>query len=114
MQVWEMSLKHIKEWLKSQTTYQPIAEAILHRLVQWHNPSTQLFNPTVDGWMDQEQIGWSRMLDGWVACSWGSQQGWVWIAGRLHKSSKWWTMELIKKLLNMVWGHVGTPQWCSA
>jgi len=29
MQVWEMSLKHLKEWLKSQTTYRLIAEAIL-------------------------------------------------------------------------------------
>jgi len=67
MQVWEMSLKHLKEWLKTQTTYQPITEAILNGLAQWRNPSTQPLNPRLDGWMDQDQIGWSGMLDGWVA-----------------------------------------------
>jgi len=103
MQVWKTSHQHLKEWLKTQTTYQPISEAILHRLVQWCNPSTQPLNPRTAGWTDQDQIGWSRMLDGWVAWSWESQQGQMWLVSKLCKSSKWWTIELIKKLLNMAW-----------
>jgi len=43
------------------------------------------------------------MLDGWVACSWGSQHGQVWLVSHLCKSSKRWTTELIKKLLNVAW-----------
>jgi len=48
------------------------------------------------------------MLDGWIARSWGHQQGQVWTACRSRKSSRRWTTELIKKLLNMVqdmWEH---------
>jgi len=33
-QVWEASLKKLKEWLKSQTTYWLIAKAILQGLAQ--------------------------------------------------------------------------------
>jgi len=77
-QVWEASLKQLKEWLKSKTTYWPITEAILQGLAPWCNPSTAPLKSTVKGWVDQEQIGWSGMLDGWIACSWGHQQGQVW------------------------------------
>jgi len=103
MQVWEMSLKQLKEWLQSQNTYWPIAEAILQGLTQWCNYSMLPTTPMVDGWADQEKIGWSGLLDGKVACSWGTQQGQVWLVSQSCKSSKKWTMELIKKLLNVAW-----------
>jgi len=103
MQVRETSLKHLKEWLKSQQTYRSIAEALLQGLAQWHNSSTLQTNPLAKGWVDQMHIGWNGLLDRWVACSWGIQHGKVWLMGCLCKSCKWWTIELIKKLLNVVW-----------
>jgi len=43
------------------------------------------------------------MLEGWVTCSQGTQQGCIWLMGRSRKLSWQWTIELIKKLWNVAW-----------
>jgi len=53
--------------------------------------------------MDQTQVGWDCLLDGWLVQQWCSVQATYWSQIHSQKSCKRWTSELIKKLWNTAW-----------
>jgi len=53
--------------------------------------------------MEQANIGWERILDGWLLQYWQVQQEQAWSQIRSRKSSLQWTMALIQKLWDISW-----------
>jgi len=51
----------------------------------------------------QARIGWNGLLDGWLSLEWRSQQEAYWAQWCHRKSSKQWTIKLIKNLWNISW-----------
>ncbi len=52
---------------------------------------------------DQEEIGTQYIWDGWLCHGWREYQDQIWKQAKSHKSSRWWTTKLIKKLWNVAW-----------
>jgi len=69
MQLWETSVQHLWEWLKSQQIYKPTSESNLQGLSQWHN-HPQLSNQV------------HSLAKGWV--NWGHIGGIAWWKAGLH------------------------------
>jgi len=52
---------------------------------------------------DHSTIGTDCLIEGWVPLSWCLEQEQFWSQIWTHKSSKQWTLELIKKFWEVVW-----------
>jgi len=52
---------------------------------------------------EQTQIGWDRLLNGWISQYWHNQQEKSWSQVQSRKSSRRWTSALIQKLWDISW-----------
>ncbi len=103
-QQWTISLNKLKQWLWAQGTEPAVRDTLLTNLKAWSS-STQTKSSTHSTlWEDEQtQIGWDRLLDGWLSQYWRSQQDKIWSQVRSHKSSRRWTSALIQKLWDISW-----------
>jgi len=70
-------------------------------LQAWHDNTELPGDPETPN--HQAHIGWDMLLDGWLSLEWRAQQAAYWAQWKHQKSSKWWMVELIKKLWNISW-----------
>jgi len=94
---WQSFLTNLKSWLREQRTSPTLAEAILASLHAWYMeaPPLAASQHVTQLEEDQSAIGRDRIIEGWVPLSWRLE--WT------RKSSKRWTLELIKKLWEVAW-----------
>jgi len=102
---WQAFLKELKSWLREQRTSPILAEAILSGLQTWyHDDSTPMASQYASQLLaDQNAIGWDWLIEGWIPQSWCLEQEQFWSHICTHKSSEWWTSELIKKFWDVAW-----------
>jgi len=67
----------------------------------WRHETTST-NDLPASWQ-QLRIGWEVTLDGRLSMEWWTQLEAYWVQWHWRKSSKWWTVELIKKWWNISW-----------
>jgi len=98
---WTEALKTLEAWLKHKQMDPQLTTVLTTRLQAWWtgNPPPQDL-PTAQ---QQTRIGWDKVIDGWLTLAWREHQEAYWAQWKHHKSSKRWTMELIKKLWNIMW-----------
>jgi len=98
---WDDALTNLKEWLKTEQTDPQLIELLLTELNAWRNNEPHSTTSPVA--QAQTTIGWDALLDGWLSLEWQATQSAYWQQWKRRKSSKRWTSELIKKLLNVSW-----------
>jgi len=92
---------HSKKWLKEEDTDPAIIQALTTGLQSWYQGvAPQSGSPAL---VLQLLLGWDSALDGWLGIEWRLQQEAYWNQWKWKKSSKRWTLELIKKLWNIAW-----------
>jgi len=52
---------------------------------------------------EQALLGWDLMMEGVISRQWRETQDSYWKAHKSRKKSKWWTVAIIKKLLQVAW-----------
>jgi len=98
---WDDALTNLKEWLKTEQTDPQLIELLLTELNAWRNNEPHSTTSPVA--QAQTAIRWDAVLDGWLSLEWQATQSAYWQQWKRRKSSKRWTSELIKKLLNVSW-----------
>jgi len=106
--IWDSSLSVLQAWLDNQNTDTAIILALLQGLREWrghhdHRPLLQPAQLSVD---QQTDIGWSLLLEGWLATAQAQQEYYSII--RSKKSGRKWAHQLIGKLLEIakaLWTH---------
>jgi len=90
--------------LEQQTSLE-LTEVLINGLQAWYKDVLFPQEPSSQPqWIDdQKAIGWHGLVDGWLALSWRLEQEWYWAQICTQKLSKQWTLELIKKLLDVAW-----------
>jgi hypothetical protein len=104
------SLSALQAWLDTQNKDPAITLALLQGLHEWrghhsHPPSLQLAQLSVD---QQNDIGWSLLLEGWLATEWAQAQQEYYSLIRSKKLGRTWAQQLIGKLLEIakaLWTH---------
>jgi len=99
--LWEEALTELKQWWKVEQTAPHLAQALVAGLQAWRHNAHDSTKEVVS--QKQARIGWNGLLDGWLSLDWRSQQEAYWAQWRRQKSSKQWTVKLIKKLWNISW-----------
>jgi len=101
--VWQTSLSKLCKWLSEQSTLPEFADNFIMGLCQWHDV-TSTANQVYPRWLaEQQDVGWSSALDGWLSLQWWYEQDQFWSRICSRKSSKWWTAKLIKKIWDIAW-----------
>jgi len=101
--VWQTLLSKLHKWLDEQLTLPELAKDLIRGLHQWHNAASTT-NQAYPRWLaEQQKMGWSSALDGWLSLQWQYKQDQFWSRIHSRKSSKQWTAELIKKLWDIAW-----------
>jgi len=101
---WETLLQTLEDWMQTQQTEPGIRQEIIDGLRQWNAAmTTQTTTDQSEAAHEQEAVGWDLALEGCVLCQWRQQQECYWKEYKSGKSSKRWTMELIKKLMGIAW-----------
>ena len=104
---WESSLTHLQHRLDALQTGPDLQTAIVTALRQWKRGSPFVLQtdwPFLQrAFDDQSSMGWDSFLEGRLSPYWGDAQAmyYQWIQSR--RSAKRWTVELIKKLLEVAW-----------
>jgi len=78
-----------------------LIQELIEGLCAWRNGEGLATNLSVT--QQQTCIGWDTSLDGWLGREWQATQAAYWAQWQRQKSSKWWMVELIKKLWNISW-----------
>jgi len=89
--------------MKDYGTALEIRTAIMIHLEQWVNEDTTPCNSEDHFITEQYQIGWDRMMDGWLTRGWRDYQEKLWKHAKSRKSSLRWTSALIQKLWDVSW-----------
>ncbi len=71
---WKLSMQTLHRWLKDQGMAIKIRTAIMTNLEKWVTNDTTSSPPMDDFSTEQEQIGWDRMMDGWLTRGWRDHQ----------------------------------------
>jgi len=102
---WQSFIKELKSWLWEQNTSPILSKAILPGLQAWYqdDPSPMASQYASQLFVDQNAIGWERLIEGWLPQSWHLEQEQFWSHIHTCKSSKCWISELIKKLWDVAW-----------
>jgi len=98
---WEATITNLTKWMKDGNSALHLIQALVEGLQAWQSETISLDDLQVS--TKQSGIGWDGILDGWLSMEWQAQQEAYWAQWRWRKSSKWWTVELIKKLWNISW-----------
>jgi len=100
---WETALQGLDNWMQVQKTHPGIRQEIIRGLSQWQMGSinTEKFMTTAA--QEQSLLGWDTMMEGVISMKWQETQASYWKVHKSWKSSKWWTVALIKKLLQIAW-----------
>jgi len=96
-------MQTLHRWLKDQGTAIKIRNAIMTNLERWATNDTTPNPPMDDYSTDQEQIGWDRMMDGWLTRGWRDHRERIWKHAKSRKLSLRWTLALIQKLWDVSW-----------
>jgi len=99
---WRISIQKLNRWMKDQGTASEVQTAILTQLKRWVQDNTTPINQE-DFAEEQQQIGWDRMMDGWLSRRWRDHQEKIWKHAKSRKSSLRWTVALIQKLWDVSW-----------
>jgi len=105
---WKISMQTLNRWMKDNGTATEIRTAIMTHLEQWTQNDNNPSNSMADFYTEQEQIGWDRMMDGWLMQRWRDHQDKIWKHAKSRKSSLRWTSALIQKLWDVsrdMWDH---------
>jgi len=103
-QQWSANMEKLKQWLRDQGTDPALRDTLILHLETWSQD--QQPDPTGHStpWgEEQTQIGWDKLLDGWISQYWRNQQEKSWSQIQSRKSSKRWTAALIQKLWDVSW-----------
>jgi len=76
-------------------------QLLITGLQTWRTRDQPPSNSPVALW--QLSLGLEAVLDGWISLAWREHQEADWVQCCQCKLSKWWTVELIKKLWNVSW-----------
>jgi len=101
---WETTLQTLEDWLQTEQMEPSIKKEILDSLQRWNK--AEPIGSTIDqskAAQEQEVVGWDLALEGCMSKKWREQQDRYWKAYKSCKSSKRWTMELLKKLMGIAW-----------
>jgi len=101
--LWITSISHLKQWLQEQMAHPTLVTDLISGLQQWYEDDHSPRQPLPQWQQEQHDIGWESVFDGWVSLQWRSEQDQYWSQICSRKLSKWWTLELIKKLWDIVW-----------
>jgi len=95
-------------WLTNYPTQSAVTKAIVNNLTAWRKgqptqPTTSRFLGLAQAIQDQTTAGWQLLLEGNPVHAWEEvqQHYFTWIKSR--QTGKRWTVELIKKLWEVVW-----------
>jgi len=106
--LWQNLLSQLQQWLQEQMTCHMLADDLISGLQRWHDEAPNDAQQLNYLWQEEQQeIGWIYVLDGWLSAQWCNKQEQFWSHIHSRKSSKQWTLELIKTVEHCV-GYVGT------
>jgi len=91
--------------MEATKTHPQLRHDLIAGLKQWHDakpPQSTPFEGSLAG-IPQEAIGWGMALEGSLSYRWQEEQDIYWKAFKLRKSSKRWTVALIKWLVTTAW-----------
>jgi len=99
--LWEEAINELIKWMKAEQLAPHLVQVLVGGLQAWRNNTPVLDKLQVS--IKQARIRWDGLLDGWLSLEWQAQQEAYWAQWHQWKSSKCWTVELIKKLWNISW-----------
>jgi len=102
-QQWETALQGLDDWLQAQNTQLGLRQEIITGLWTWQTGETTTGEFMTEAAQEQSLLGWGMMLEGVISMKWQETQATHWKVYKSCKSSKRWTIALIKKLLQIAW-----------
>jgi len=102
-QQWELALQGLDNWLQAQNTHPGIWQDIITGLWQWQTGTANTAKLMTEAVQEQSLLGWDMMMEGVISRKWQEMQAIYWKVHKSQKSSKWWMVALIKKLLQIAW-----------
>jgi len=95
---WDTTLQQLDKWLKAQNTNPELRNKLIWGLWQWQTGNTATVEFHTSAAKEQSLLGWEMMMEGVISGQWRELQVQYWKMYKSQKSSKWWTVALIKKL----------------
>jgi len=102
---WNQLLEELDQWMQSTRTHPQLRKDIIDGLQQWLDqiPGCRQYIIGSTAGHIQDSIGWGLALEGCLALRWREEQEVFWKAFKLWKSSRRWTIALLKRLMMMAW-----------
>jgi len=101
---WTKALQSLDNWMQKSNTDPTLRNNIIKGLTRWNQNKDQ--NTREDrskAAQEQDILGWDLVLEGAISKKWRIQQEAHWKMYKSWKSSKQWTTELLKWLMNTAW-----------
>jgi len=104
VELWTKSLQMLDDWLQKLNTDPQLQRDLIIGLTKWDQVAAQEGMETKSlAAQEQDALGWDLLLEGRASKQWRLQQEKHWKMYKSRKSSKWWTTELFKKLMEISW-----------
>jgi len=100
---WTQAFQSLDDWMQTLNTDPILRQDILDGLTRWNQNNKQTKDNRSEAANEQDLLSWDLALEGAISKKWRVQQANHWKTYRSWKSSKRWTTELIKRLMNTVW-----------
>jgi len=100
--VWESSLGKVEQWMVEHHTDPNIRQVLIDHLKEWRSaPSQHCYRPCqiehlATAAMDQNNISWQRLLEGWLQIKWRYRQQQYYSDISSKRSGKCWVVSVIK------------------
>jgi hypothetical protein len=104
--LWETSMKNLKEWLLSNNTHPEMARMIVEGMSSWRhgNPMATTHIPWLQTIIDrQSKCGWNNFFEGLILTDWRTEMTRNLSNLKLAKSSRRWAVALIRKMWQVAW-----------
>jgi len=99
---WNKVLQDLVGWLCSANMEPKLVEAIMAGLCSWYSGKNLLPMMNIPAVTQQNQLGWALLVEG-LTRLWQIEQAKFWATIKMHRLSKRWVLELIKKLWEVSW-----------
>jgi len=109
-QCWAVVADNLKIWLQKEKTNPQLVEVIVGGLQGWYSGADLQSFSTWPAFLQQCNLGWQTFLEGGLSGLWQQEQDNFWKRVKTHKSSKQWTLELIKNMGSFL-GSVDPPKY---
>jgi len=101
---WKKVLQSLDDWMQKSNTDPILCNDIFEGLTRWNqNGAPNTRENKSEAARKQDTLGWDLALEGAISKKWRIQQAVHWKTYKSQKSSKRWTIELLKRLMNTAW-----------